>query len=213
MHTIIQAVVLRSLDGYGLRYSVYTSEYGRLDIQDIRRGRERSPLVIGDVGYVVLVQQGKRWALDSFESMIARSEAGHTESFYWRHHFLDMYFYYVPLEQPSTELFGLLLFVLQLAVAPVLVFKLCAARFFSLLGYYVPEALLWYKGVLQGVDEFMQQNSANDVLRFEIKEEYILRSIELDAWLVDVVVQHDHFKYLKTQHFLPQLYGRQGKSV
>jgi hypothetical protein len=210
MHTIIQAVVLRSLDGYGSRYSLYTSVYGRLDIHDIRRARERSPLVVGDVGYVVLMQQGKRWMLDSFESMLAWAETTNTESFYWRHHFLDMYFYYVPLEQPSEELFALLLFVLQLAIAPIILFKLCAARFFSLLGYYVPEALLWYNTVLQGVDEFMQQNSAKDVLRFEIKEEYILRSMELDSWLVSLVVQHDHFKYLKTQHFLPQLYGTAG---
>jgi hypothetical protein len=210
MHTIIQAVVLRSMDGYRSRYSLYTATYGRVEIDDMRRSKERAPLVIGDVGEVVLVQHGKYWRIDSFESMLARSDVLDTQSFYWRQHFLDMYFYYVPLEQPSAELFALLLFVLQLAAAPVFLFKLCAARFFALLGYYVPEAFSWYGTVLEHVGQSVHNGAPKDVLRFEIKDEYISRSTELDAWLIDLVVQHDHFKYLKTQHFLPQLYDTTG---
>ena len=210
MQIIIQAVVLRSMDGEFSLYSFYTALYGRLQVRDMRFAKKWDTLVVGDVGHATLLKRGRQWLLSSFESVMTRSQHTEADFFYWRSHFLDMYFYYIPLEQPCADLFGLLVFVLQISSAPLVLFKLCAVRFFVLLGYAIPESLRWYT---QALHPIMNEQEAKDVLRFEIKEEYILGSKELDMWLVETVTKHDHFRYLKTHMFLPQLYCMQGDTL
>lgn len=206
MQTIIQAVVLRNVGLEPIRLSLYTSLYGRLTVHDMRRKKQWQEAIVGDICYASLAAQGNRWFLYDLESVVTRVAGADMSSFFWQNHILDMYFYYVPLQQPSGDLFSLLIQILRISVAPDIVFKLFVAHFFSLLGYHVPEQLRWYRQVLGQIELHGLEQGIDPQLKMELEVTHA-HSVEiLDQWLMSMVVQHDHFHYLKTQNFLTQLY-------
>jgi len=210
MHAIIQAVVLRSTQSEPAVLSLYTPLYGRLMAQDMRRKQQWQAAAIGDVCYASISSQGTRWILHDLESVITRGSLLDTEVFYWQSHVLDLYFHYVPLEQPSNELFSLLVQILRVSAAPSIVFKLFGAHFFSLLGYHIPEDLRWYRQVLASIENHDGGGSSTGSFVFSSDATSASVSKNLDQWLMSMVVQHDHFRYLKTQNFLQQLYSTAG---
>ena len=207
MNVVIQAVVLRKICADESAIALYTPHYGRLRTLQKVRKKQWEQVSTGDICLAAIeFRQGKVFLLN-LESVVTRPIAADANSFFWQSHFLEMYFYYIPLEQPNKELFSLLTHVMRLSVAPDLLFKACLAQFFSLLGYHVPEEVFWYRdlfGALEGHSDTSASRVALDVGaagRYEAKEMQ-----NLDRWLLNTVREHDHFRYLKTQQFLPQFY-------
>jgi len=207
MDVVIQAVVLRKIFADESAIALYTPRYGRLKVLQKARKKQWEEVSTGDICLATIeFRQGKAFLLN-LESVVTRSPVADATSFFWQSHLLEMYFYYVPLEQPNDELFALLTYVMRLSVAPDILFKACLAQFFSLLGYHVPEEVFWYRdlfGALDGYDDTSAQRTALDarlVERYEVKE-----TQNLDHWLLSTVREHDHFRYLKTQQFLPHFY-------
>ncbi|MDQ5940681.1 MAG: hypothetical protein QG632_407 [Candidatus Dependentiae bacterium] len=210
MQAIIQAVILRNVQSEPMALSLYTPLYGRLIVQDMRRKRQWQEVVVGDICYASLSVQGTRWFLHDLESVVTYQESAGMNAFYWRSHVLDLFFHYVPLQQPSSELFSLLVHILRISSAPDIVFKLFGLHFFSLLGYHVPEDLRWYRQVLAGIEQHHAENSQDQNVAFDFGATPLHVADGVDRWLMSMVVQHDHFRYLKTQIFLNQLYSTAG---
>ena len=204
MQIIIQAVVLRRIAQEPTTLSLYTERFGRIEVRDVSSRKQWHEVSVGDICYATLEQRGKTWFLNYLESVVTYSLNADSQTFFWHHHLLDMYFYYVPLEQPGDRLFVLLATVLQVSRGSDLVFKLFMAHFFALLGYFVPEEIMWYRSVLAQLELLAIQSSpAATIDDIDCDYESVL---QLDAWLKITVSQHDHFRYLKTPQFLPQLY-------
>ena len=200
MHIIIQAAILRTFPGDPGTLSLYTPAHGRLIVSDARRRTARSACIVGDIGHATLASSGGQWFLQQFESLVTQPKMSNSDIFFWRNHLLDIYFFYVPLCQPNEGLFALLVQTLRTENAPPLLFKLFITHFFCLQGYHVPEDVRWYRPLLAQALE-----THPFVLHAEPEAE-----LSLDVWLKATVVQHNHFQYLKTHHFLPQLYSTVG---
>jgi len=208
MQIIIQAVVLRRIAQEPVTLSLYTERFGRITVRDISAKKQWQEAAVGDICYATLEQRGKTWFLLGLESVVTYAQSADSATFFWHHHLLDMYFYYVPLEQPSSHLFVLLTTLLQIAVGGDIVFKLFMAHFFSLLGYYVPEEVRWYRLLLAQLEAHVAVSSSSVAIN-DADCDYASLA-QLDAWLLTTVSQHDHFQYLKTHQFLPQLYCTAG---
>jgi len=210
MQIIIQAVVLRRISAEPLTLALYTERYGRITVHDVSLKKQWQEIGVGDICYVTLGQRGKKWFLYHHESAVTYSLHSDLPTFFWHHHLLDMYFYYVPLEQPSAHLFVLLLMALKISAASDCVFKILVIHFFALLGYFVPPAFRWYRLLLAELEQHTQQERYDLVMTLMPTNQDETSLAALDAWLLSMVSQHDYFRYLKTQQFLPQLYCMAG---
>jgi len=210
MNSIIQAVVLRVEKADPKRVVLYTPTQGRIIAFDVCRAKPWQALSHGDVVYATLRMQQHRWFLDGVESVITQQDASAFSSFFWRMHILDLFLSYVPLQQPHEELFYLLVKSMQIAQAPCVVFKIFITHFFALQGLPIPEHIRWYRLMLQHIDsasytapQTYTLNSAPQSAAYEA----------LSQWLVRTISEHDHFRYLKTQSCIAQLYSVGGVSI
>ncbi len=211
MQIIIQAVVLRCIASDRLTVALYTERYGRITAHDASRKKQWQSMSVGDICYITLGQRGNTWFLYNYESVLTYHMQSHPQTFFWHQHILDMYFYYVPLEQPSAHLFVLLTTILKISVAADLVFKLFIIHFFCLLGYFVPESFRWYRALLAQLESYLHADDATLLMTLDVESaRYESQVPALDVWLVGMVSNHDHFRFLKTQQFLPQLYSMAG---
>jgi len=196
MHAIIQAIILRIITTHPLTVALYTPTFGRLTLRDMRRRSHLQPLIVGDTGHAEISGQASSWHFYSFESLVTQHQMTDPYLFFWRNHLLDLYFHYVPLGQPQEELFELLVQALRLHKAPPIACKLFIVHFFKLLGCHMPEGFDQYTQTLESL-----------IFEPEAKTYTYLCEEKLDQWLSSMIVQHDHFQYLKTQQFMPQLYS------
>jgi hypothetical protein len=72
----------------------------------------------------------------------------------------------------------------------------------------VPEEVRWYRLLLAQLESHVAVSSSSIAIN-DADCDYASLA-QLDAWLLTTVSQHDHFQYLKTHRFLPQLYCTAG---
>lgn len=210
MHTVLAAVVLRCTCKATPLLSLYTATHGRITVRDARRHASRNPLHVGDTVSVHLERFGKSWQLVHAQNEMTQPKNVTPETLFWRHHILDMYYCFIPLEQPSENLFSLLALCVRLNNAPSVVWKSLLVKLFGLLGYGVPPTLHACNQLVRQIDEHAQTYNTANVLRITEKNEYVSDEKALDTWLVSMVQQHEHYFLLKTHYLLEQLYTMAG---
>lgn len=210
MHTVLESVVLRYNCKATPLLSLYTATHGRVIVRDMRRYEAKSPLHVGDIVSVHLDRFKKSWQLVHAQGEVTQPQNVIPETLFWRHHILDMYYCFIPLEQPSEELFSLLCLCARLDNAPPFVWKALLVRLFALLGYGVPSALFACQQLVRTIDEHAQTYNTANVLRITEQNKYSSDEKELDTWLVSMVQQHEHYYLLKTHYLLKQLYTLAG---
>lgn len=207
MHTPAQAVVLRYTCKATPLISLYCPTHGRLVVYDRRRHHTKQPLAPGQLIDCAIERFGNSWQLQMAEPVMVKATSSSYESLYWQHHLLDIYYCYIPLEQPSDELFRLLTVFMRLDAAPAKVWKAAIVYLFSLLGYGVPKSLLECIKLIVLIDEHARTYNTANVLHIDWQKQYVWSEQAIDDWLVQMLEQHDHYHLLKTQYLLSQLYG------
>lgn len=213
MHTVINAVILRYTCKATPLLSLYTASHGRITVRDCRRNIHRSPLHVGDSIEGHIQQFGSTWQLSAAEQVIIKQQDQHDpHSLFWKHHLLDLYYCYVPLEQPSVDLFQLLSIMMRLESAPALIWKAALVHLFGQLGYGVPAELQNCLKVIIQIDEYAQTYNTANVLHIDSQKEYVWDEQAADAWLVKMMQQHAHYSLLQTHYLFGQLYGIAGSA-
>lgn len=211
MHTVIHAVVLRYTCKATPALSLYTPTHGRITVRDCRRSPHRNPLHVGDVIEGHLQRFGSSWQLAAAEQVITKHhEAASSDALFWKHHFLDVYYCYIPLEQPSDDLFQLLSLLMRLESAPPKIWKAALVHLFAQLGYGVPPELRNCIGMIAQIDEYAQTYNTANVLHINWQKEYVWDEQMLNTWLVRMIQQHAHYSMLRTHYLFGQLYGTVG---
>ena len=179
-------------------------------MRDGRRHGARDPLHVGQIIDGYLDQFGSSWQLQGAEHLMTQAPEASPESLYWQHHLLDIYYCYVPLEQPSGALFQLLSLCMRLGQAPPIVWKAAVVYLFSLLGYGVPKTLEECGKLLFRIDEHARTYNTANVLHIDWQKEYACDEQTMNRWLIEVLQQHAHYSLLKTHYLFGQLYGTVG---
>jgi len=185
----VTGIVLRRRWFVDDKISLFTDGYGRLQGLSCNINRSVSCWELSDPSIV--------WTPCS----------GVHTTFYWQQHFLELYYYFLPLEQPSEELFSLLSVLIHVAKAPALFWRGGVGCFFQMLGYQLSTELeslvtsftkvcnyYWHK---------VQENNDN-VLQIPMENDCYYDVFDLDSSIMSLLKRHPYYHMLKTIPFIPE---------
>lgn len=204
MEISLSGVVLREQCRATPSFSVFTEELGRLVVRDrsLRHGVRLQP---GHGVHMVLLKQGGQWTLRDRQLLFV-PDGDDSGTLFWHHHLLELYFYFVPLEQPQQFLFAHLCQILRAKQAPDAFWQLAVARFLAHLGYGVPTPLA---GDIALFNQALSPLTAIDghLLReVPAVEAYQYHAPDREQWITKALRSHPYAGLLKTTNFFARLY-------
>ena len=204
MEVIERGVVLCEQCAVTPTIAVFTQNYGRLSVRD-RRTNRRIRLQQGQGVRLVLQHEKGHWFIKEAEFLLLPVGHDHATLF-WLHHFFELYYYFLPLEQASNELFVHLCTLVRVESAPLSFWQVGVARFFQFLGYGLPQELAIDVASFDKQVEPAARNLAANVLHLNEQKEYHCEPVKREQWIARAVRSHPHASLLKTTTFFTQLY-------
>ena len=199
-----RAVVLREQCPATPTISLFTQHHGRISAKD-RRTNRGVRLQQGQGTRLVLLREKGRWFIKDAELLLQPVGTNH-ETLFWLHHLLELYYYFLPLEQANGELFMHLCMLLRIEVAPLSFWQIAVVRFLGFLGYGVPGELRDDVLLFDQQVEPSARNLAANVLHLDEQKEYHCEPLIREKWITHMVRSHPHASLLKTTDFFTHLY-------